>query len=79
MALDLFEEFSRSDQLTLGFVLQPGQTLVLHNRSVLHARTDLLDWPELERRRHLLRMWIDAPATFPVHLDHELRDSLAPE
>jgi hypothetical protein len=77
-ALDLFEECSRSDQLTLRFVLQPGQTLVLHNRSVLHARTDFVDWPELDRRRHLLRMWIDAPATFPVHPDHGLGDFFAP-
>ena len=77
-ALDLFEKYSQSDQLTLRFVLQPGQTLVLHNRSVLHARTDFVDWPELERRRHLLRMWIDAPTTFPVHPDHELGDFFAP-
>jgi alpha-ketoglutarate-dependent taurine dioxygenase len=77
-ALDLFEECSASHDLTLRFVLQPGQTLVLHNRSVLHARTDFVDWPELDRRRHLLRMWIDAPETFPVHPDHELGDFFAP-
>ena len=77
-ALDLFEEYSRSDELTLRFVLQPGQTLVLHNRSVLHARTNFVDWPELDRRRHLLRMWIDAPTAFPAHPDHELGDFFAP-
>jgi hypothetical protein len=77
-ALDLFEEYSQSDELTLRLVLQPGQTLVLHNRSVLHARTNFVDWPELDRRRHLLRMWIDAPAAFPAHPDHELGDFFAP-
>jgi hypothetical protein len=73
-ALDLFESMSLSDELTLRFVLQPGQTLVLHNRAVLHARTDYIDWPEFDRRRHLQRMWIDAPTAFPVHPAHELGD-----
>ena len=73
-ALDLFETASMSADLTMRFTLAAGQTLVLHNRSVLHARTDFSDWPELHRRRHLLRMWIDAPETFPVHPAHELGD-----
>ena len=76
-ALDFFETCSFADDLTLRFVLRPGQTLVLHNRSVLHARTDYADWPELHRRRHLLRMWIDAPESFPVHPVHELGDLFA--
>jgi Taurine catabolism dioxygenase TauD, TfdA family len=78
-ALDLFENLSMSDDLTIRFTLEPGETLVLHNRSVLHARTTYVDWPELDRRRHLLRMWIDAPEAFPVHPDHELGDFFAPK
>ena len=78
-ALDVFEECSFDPALTLRFFLQPGQTLVLHNRAVLHARTDYQDWPEFERRRHLLRVWIDAPAAFPVHPIHALGDFFAPE
>jgi hypothetical protein len=77
-ALDLFEKCSTADDLTIRFTLEPGETLVLHNRSVLHARTNYVDWPELDRRRHLLRMWIDAPGAFPVHPDHELGDFFAP-
>ena len=77
-ALDLFEEMSLSEALTLRFMLQPGQTLVLHNRSVLHARTDFDDHRDLARRRHLLRMWIDAPDTFPVHRSHEMGDLFSP-
>ncbi len=73
-ALDLFESCSTSPELAIRFMLLPGETLVLHNRSVLHARTNYEDWPELNRRRHLLRMWIDAPETFPVHPRHELGD-----
>jgi hypothetical protein len=77
-ALDLFESCSFDPDLTLRFMLQPGQTLVLHNRSVLHARTDYHDWPEFDRRRHLLRTWIDAPTALPVHPSHELGDFFAP-
>ncbi len=77
-ALDLFEQCSVDPLLTLRFALTPGQTLVLHNRSVLHARSDYQDWPDFSRRRHLLRVWIDAPAMFPVHPSHELGDFFEP-
>ena len=47
-------------------------------RSVLHARTDYEDYRDIWRRRHLLRMWIDAPNAFPVHPEHELGDLFLP-
>ncbi|MDC1286915.1 TauD/TfdA family dioxygenase [Gammaproteobacteria bacterium] len=72
--LDLFDKCSSSPDLAVRFHLQPGQTLLLHNRTVLHARTDYEDWPEPERRRHLLRVWIDAPKLLPVAPQHELGD-----
>lgn len=77
-ALDLFDECASSPELALRFHLQPGQTLLLHNRTVLHARTDYEDWPEQARRRHLLRVWIDAPELLPVAPEHELGDLFAP-
>jgi hypothetical protein len=76
-ALDAFDLHSSDTSLTLRFTLTEGQTLVLHNRSVLHARTDYVDWPELDRRRHLRRLWIDAPELFPVDPAHELGDIFA--
>ena len=76
-ALDLFEECANSPDLTLRFTLNPGETLILHNRTVLHARTDYEDWPDPGRRRHLLRVWIDAPALLPVAPEHELGDLFA--
>ena len=76
-ALDRFERESTSTELTVRFVLQPGETVVLHNRAVLHARTDYVDHEALDQRRHLLRMWIDAPLAFPVDPAHELGDFFA--
>lgn len=76
-ALDLFDECASAPELVLRFPLKAGETMVLHNRAVLHARTDYEDWPAPERRRHLLRIWIDAPALFPVAPVHELGDLFA--
>ncbi len=73
-ALDLFDQCASDPGLSLRFDLAVGETLVLHNRSVLHARTDYEDWPQPERRRHLLRLWIDAPETFAVASVHESGD-----
>ena len=73
-AFDLFDSCANDSGLSLRFRLERGQTLLLHNRTVLHARTDYEDWPEKERRRHLLRAWIDAPELLPVPHEHELGD-----
>lgn len=73
-AFDLFDSCADDSGLSLRFRLERGQTLLLHNRTVLHARTDYEDWPEIERRRHLLRAWIDAPELLPVAHEHELGD-----
>jgi alpha-ketoglutarate-dependent taurine dioxygenase len=77
-ALDAWERASTSAELALRFTMQAGQTLILHNRSVLHARTDYEDWPDFDRRRHLLRMWIDAPREFPTDPRHALGDLYGP-
>lgn len=42
----------------LEFELQRGDIELLHNHAVLHARTHYEDYPEPERRRHLLRLWM---------------------
>jgi hypothetical protein len=33
----------------------------VYNHSMLHDRTAFVDWPEPERRRHLLRLWLSIP------------------
>jgi hypothetical protein len=39
---------------------QPGDIQWLKNSVVLHKRTEYVDWPEPERKRHLLRLWLCA-------------------
>lgn len=70
-ALDLFDHWATSPELALGLVLEAGETLIAHNHSVLHSRADYEDWPDAARRRHLLRVWVDAPQRFPVAAVHE--------
>lgn len=40
------------------FMLEPGDLLVVNNRAVMHARWDYEDFSELDRRRHLFRLWM---------------------
>ena len=40
------------------FVFEPGQIQILDNRFIGHKRTAFEDWPEPDRRRQLVRLWL---------------------
>lgn len=65
-ALDLLDELANDPALRLDMEFNPGDIQILHNYQILHDRTDYEDWPELERKRHLLRLWISAPDGKPL-------------
>ena len=60
-ALNLFDELANDPVLNLMMELQPGDMQFVHNHTILHDRTAFEDFPEPERKRHLLRLWL-APA-----------------
>ena len=60
-ALDLLDELANDPQLNLMMEFQPGDIQLVHNHTILHDRTAFEDYPEPERKRHLLRLWL-APA-----------------
>ncbi len=60
-ALDLFDALAEDPALNFMMEFQPGDIQFVHNHTLLHDRTAFQDWPEPERRRHLLRLWL-APA-----------------
>lgn len=60
-ALDLFDSVANDPEFHLYMELQPGDIQIVHNHTILHDRTAFDDWPEAERKRHLLRLWL-APA-----------------
>jgi hypothetical protein len=60
-ALDLFDELANDPVLNLMMELQPGDMQFVHNHTILHDRTAFEDFPEPERKRHLLRLWVAPP------------------
>ena len=57
-ALDMLAELAGDPELRLDMDFQPGDIQLLHNHTILHSRTAYEDWPEPERKRHLLRLWL---------------------
>jgi hypothetical protein len=57
-ALDMLDALSNDPELNLTIEFRPGDMQFVHNHQILHSRTDFEDWPEPEKRRHLLRLWL---------------------
>ena len=55
-AFKAFGETVRRHYFDMDF--RPGDIQVLHNHVTLHTRTAFEDWPEPERKRHLMRLWL---------------------
>jgi hypothetical protein len=65
-ALDLMDELVKRKDFMLPTNFQPGDIQFCNNHVVLHARTAFEDWPEPERHRHLLRLWLSVPNSRPL-------------
>jgi len=65
-ALDMFGELANDPELRLDMNFMPGDIQILHNHTILHARSGYEDWPEPERKRHLLRLWLCPPDARPL-------------
>ncbi|MDC0033631.1 TauD/TfdA family dioxygenase [Alphaproteobacteria bacterium] len=55
-AFKAFGEIVRHHYFDMDF--RPGDIQILHNHVTLHTRTAFEDWPEPERKRHLIRLWL---------------------
>lgn len=64
--LDTYDAIANSPDIYLDMELRPGDVQLLSNHTQLHARTAFEDFPEPERRRHLLRLWISIPEARPL-------------
>lgn len=65
-ALDMIGELASDPDLRLDMNFMPGDIQFLHNHTILHARSAYEDWPEVERKRHLLRLWLSPPGARPL-------------
>ena len=65
-AMDLADELADGDDIRLDMDFRPGDIQFIHNHQMLHARTPYEDYPEPERKRHLLRLWLAPPNARPL-------------
>lgn len=64
-ALEFANTLASDPAIRLDMDFRPGDMQFLCNHAIFHSRTAYEDWPEIERRRHLLRLWVscsDGPA-----------------
>jgi hypothetical protein len=61
-ALEEVARISSSSEFYLDMNIGEGDIQFLNNRILLHGRTGYEDWPEVARRRHLLRLWLRVPS-----------------
>jgi hypothetical protein len=57
-AMDLIDTLCNDPQVHLAMDFRPGDIQLLHNHQILHSRGDFENWPQPERHRHLLRLWL---------------------
>lgn len=62
-ALKLIDEFAENPKYHFSMLFEPGDIQLLNNHVTYHGRTEFEDWPEEDRKRHLLRMWLSMPNT----------------
>ncbi|MCB1744723.1 MAG: TauD/TfdA family dioxygenase [Gammaproteobacteria bacterium] len=56
--LDVIEAFLADRGNWFDMQFEPGQIQFVNNRTIGHSRTAFDDWPEPERKRHLVRLWL---------------------
>jgi len=57
-AMEAMETVMNEPGVGLDLAFEPGQIQILDNRRIGHKRTRYSDWPEPERKRRLVRMWL---------------------
>lgn len=55
-----------AEELCLEMPFEIGDIQFLHNHVIMHARTPYEDFPEENKKRHLLRMWLNTPDGRPL-------------
>ncbi|RAI60654.1 TauD/TfdA family dioxygenase [Roseicella frigidaeris] len=82
-ALETMSELSARPDMRLDMMLEPGEMQFCNNYVTTHARTEFEDWPEPERRRLMVRLWLTVTPRRPLAPDFGEHDGiparLAPE
>ncbi len=62
----MIDDLANSEEFNFSMMFQPGDLQFVNNHTCFHARIAFEDWPEPERCRHLLRMWLSVPNSRPL-------------
>ena len=57
-ALEALDTIMKTPRLNREFFFERGQIQIIDNRRLGHRRTGFRDFPEAERKRHLVRLWL---------------------
>ncbi len=66
-AMQMFLDLANSPEFALRIPFEPGDFQFVENHMVFHSRTTYDDWPEVTRRRHLMRLWLSMPDGRELH------------
>lgn len=69
--IEMFSDLARDLAYSMDF--RQGDIQFLHNHVTVHSRTEYEDFPEPERKRHLLRLWLATPDGRPLPKAYEER------
>ena len=59
-ALEYMDSLTNDADMRLDMELEQGDMQFINNYTTLHARTAFEDFPEPERKRHMVRLWLKA-------------------
>ncbi|HTC10253.1 MAG TPA: TauD/TfdA family dioxygenase [Acetobacteraceae bacterium] len=65
-ALDFLDSLAYDEDIHLDMDLQVGDMQLCNNYTILHSRTGFEDYPEPERRRHMIRLWLTCRERRPL-------------
>jgi hypothetical protein len=71
--LDLVDALCEDPDMSLTMELMKGDMQFISNYTVLHSRTAYVDWDKSERRRYLLRLWLDTGLVHPLPVSWQER------
>jgi alpha-ketoglutarate-dependent taurine dioxygenase len=57
-AIEAFEAILNEPGMSARFHFEPGQMQLIDNRALGHKRTAFRDWPDADRKRLLVRLWL---------------------
>lgn len=62
----MFNAVAGSDDVRMDYYLQPGDIQLLNNTTQQHRRSSFVDYEDVDKRRHLLRLWVSPTDNRPL-------------